>query len=312
MYLNLSGNILNRLNLNLLRALVVILEERNVTRASVRLHLTQSAMSRQLSQLREHFNDPLLIREGNDYLLSAKAKTLLPRIQTILSDVQSLTDDELFNPAECRRCFSFACTDHVAQFIFPDILARLQKEAPGIDIRFEMWRPEWLLRLGDLPLDLASTTTSSLPDNVHSIHIGHDSPVCLMAKNHPLAGIELTLEQMLEYSFVRLNSGGDKDSFFDRTLEEKGLNRRVLFEVPFFSAAFQVLASNQSLLVLPLHIARNAQKHFPLTYASLPLDQVPENQYHLCWHAIHHQDPAHRWLRHAITDLLKSQMHLAN
>jgi len=300
----------NRLNLNLLRALVVILEERNVTRASTRLHLTQSAMSRQLSQLRDHFSDPLLIREGNDYLLSARAKQLLPKIQSILSDIDMLNDGERFNPADCQRCFSFACTDHVAQFIFPDILARLQKEAPGIDIRFEMWRPEWLPRLGHLPLDLASTTTNSLPENVHSIYIGHDSPVCLMAKDHPLVSTELKLERMLDYSFVRLNSGGDKDSFFDRALEAKGLSRRILFEVPFFFAAFQVLASNQSLMVLPLHIARNALAHFPLAYLPLPLDQIPENHYHLCWHAIHDQDPAHRWLRNAITDLLKSQMDL--
>ena len=301
---------MNRLNLNLLRALVIILEERNVTRASVRLHLTQSAMSRQLGQLRDHFSDPLLIREGNEYLLSARAKQLLPKIQSILSDVDDLSEGERFNPAECKRQFSFACTDHVAQFIFPDILARLQKEAPGIDIRFEMWRPEWLSRLGQLPLDLASTTANSLPENVHSIHIGHDSPVCLMAKSHPLASAPLNLVEMLKYSFIRLNSGGDKDSFFDRALEAKGLSRRVFFEVPFFSAAFQVLASNDSLMVLPQHIARNAQEHFPLTYLPLPLDEIPENQYHLCWHAIHDQDPAHSWLRNAITDLLKSQMHL--
>ncbi|MCW8885823.1 MAG: LysR family transcriptional regulator, partial [Motiliproteus sp.] len=50
------------LNLNLLRALATLLEEKNVTRAASRLHLTQSAMSRQLGQLRDYFDDPLLIR----------------------------------------------------------------------------------------------------------------------------------------------------------------------------------------------------------------------------------------------------------
>ena len=110
---------MNRLNLNLLRAFVVMLEERNVTRAADRLHLTQSAMSRQLSQLRDHFADPLLIREGNDYLLSAKARQLLPKVQAILEEVDELGEGDHFNPAQCKRRFSFACTDHVAQFIFP-------------------------------------------------------------------------------------------------------------------------------------------------------------------------------------------------
>lgn len=285
-----------------------MLEERNVTRAADRLNLTQSAMSRQLSQLRDHFADPLLIREGNDYLLSAKARQLLPKVQTILEQVDELGEGDCFNPAECKRRFSFACTDHVAQFIFPDILKKLRLEAPDIDINYEMWRPELLPQLGQLPLDLASTTANTLPENVYSTHIGQDSPVCLMAKDHPLAGQPLTLESMLDYSFLRLNSGGDKDSFFDRELETKGLQRRIQFEVPFFSAAFQVLMSEPLLMILPQHIANNALAHFPLSYAALPLVQVPQNNYHLCWHAIHDQDPAHRWVRQLIAELLKEEM----
>ena len=190
----------------------------------------------------------------------------------------------------------------------PDILKKLRLEAPDIDISYEMWRPELLPQLGQLPLDLASTTANTLPENVYSIHIGQDSPVCLMAKDHPLAGQPLTLEGMLDYSFLRLNSGGDKDSFFDRELEAKGLQRRIQFEVPFFSAAFQVLSSEPLLMILPQHIANNALAHFPLSYAALPLGQVPQNNYHLCWHAIHDQDPAHRWVRQLIAELLKEEM----
>ncbi|EAR61654.1 LysR family transcriptional regulator [Neptuniibacter caesariensis] len=301
---------MNRLNLNLLRALAVMLEERHVTRAAERLHLTQSALSRQLSQLREHFSDPLLIREGNEYLLSARAKQLLPKIQAILTEVDELSEGDSFDPLQCRRRFSFACTDHVAQFIFPEILGRLRDEAPGIDITFEMWRPEWLGRLGQLPLDIASTTTANLPENVRSIHIGQDSPVCLMAENHPLAACELSIEKMLEYPFLRLNSGGDKDSFFDKALESMGLQRRIQYEVPFFSAAFQALEGSSLLMILPHHIAMNALEHFPLAVAQLPLAEVPKNQYHMCWHEVHDQDPAHSWLRQLIAEVLRKEMYL--
>lgn len=301
---------MNRLNLNLLRALVIMLEERNVTRAADRLCLTQSAMSRQLGQLRDHFSDPLLIREGSENLLSAKAKQLLPKIQAILVEIEALNEGGQFDPLQCQRRFSFASTDHVAQFIFPRVLEQLNARAPGIDIGFEMWRPDWLYQMGQLPLDLASTTADQLPDNLQSVYIGEDSPVCLMAADHPLANAPLSLESMLEYSFLRLNSGGDKDSFFDRELEGLGLKRRIQFEVPFFSAAFQVLVSNPLLMILPYHIAQNALRHFRLTYQPLPLNNIPKNQYHLCWHAMHDQDPAHTWLREMIADLLKGDMFL--
>lgn len=296
---------MDHLNLNLLRALTVLLEVRNVTQAAVRLNLTQSAMSRQLGQLREYFADPLLIREGNDYLLSARAKELLPRVQTILAEVDGLKTAEGFDPTACQRRFSFACTDYVAQYIFPEVLQRLQQAAPNIDIIYQVWQPDWLDRLGQLPLDFVSTMTSDIPENLHSIYLGQDHSVCLMSAGHPLAANEQpTLKALLEYPFVHINSGGDKDSFFDQALVREGLSRRILFEVPFFSAAFQVVANSDALLVLPEHIARNALGTLPMTYCPLPV-ATPENHYYFCWHAVHHQDPAHRWVRHCIAEKIR-------
>ncbi len=303
---------MDRLNLNLLRAMAVLLQDRNVTQASERLNLTQSAMSRQLSQLRDYFCDPLLIREGNDYLLSARAMQLLPKVQAILRNVESLRGKDVFDPASCRRRFSFACTDYVAQFIFPDVLDRLQREAPGIDIVYQIWQPESLSRLGQLPLDFVSTMTATVPENLFSIRLGQDHPVCLMAADHPLANCtSITLMEMLDYSFVHLSSGGDKDSFFDRSLASQGLSRRIVFEVPFFSAAFQVVARGRTLMVLPEHIARNAAGHFALTHRQLPM-QTPENQYHLCWHALHDKDPAHAWVRNCIAEQITASIYSPN
>lgn len=295
---------MERLNLNLLRALVVLLEERNVTQAANRLHLTQSAMSRQLSQLRDYFGDPLLVREQNDYLLSARAKQLLPKVDAILADVDNLKQEE-FKPETCQRRFSFACTDYVAQYIFPAVINRLQRQAPGIDLIYEVWKPEQITQLGHLPMDLVSTTLSVLPEGLCSIYLGADKPVCLMSKDHPLAEhSEVVLADAADYPFVRLNSGGDKDSFIDKSLEKQGLNRRILFEVPYFSAAFEVVASNHSLMILPEHIADTAMQHLALDYRPLDI-RAPENHYHLCWHELHDKDPAHAWLRECIAEEMK-------
>lgn len=50
-------------DLNLLPVLLVMMEERNVTRAAERLGITQPALSNALNRLRETLNDPLFIRE---------------------------------------------------------------------------------------------------------------------------------------------------------------------------------------------------------------------------------------------------------
>jgi hypothetical protein len=54
-------NRFDRLDLNLLLTLDVLLKELNVIRAAERLHLSQPSVSAQLARLREHFGDPLLL-----------------------------------------------------------------------------------------------------------------------------------------------------------------------------------------------------------------------------------------------------------
>ena len=67
---------MKNINLNLLVSLQALLEECHVSRAAERLHITQSAVSRQLYQLRDIFHDPLLIRDGNRLLMTPKAEQL--------------------------------------------------------------------------------------------------------------------------------------------------------------------------------------------------------------------------------------------
>ncbi len=77
---------LHTLNLNLLKTLSVLLQTRSVTLASQALFLTQPAVSTALKQLRELFNDALLVK-GEDGLLTLthKAKIIKPKLDHILN-----------------------------------------------------------------------------------------------------------------------------------------------------------------------------------------------------------------------------------
>lgn len=296
---------MERLNLNLLRALAVLLEQRNVTRAANELRLTQSAISRQLAQLREYFSDPLLVREGNDYLLTARAQQLKPRLQDLLTQIDSLREEEAFDPALCSRRFAFACTDYVANFMFPDVLSALHSGPNSIDLSYKIWQSEWLDSLGSRPVDFAATMIKKVPDNLYGIHLGDDEPVFLMQSGHALTQLsEVDLESLLDYPFISITSGGDKDSFFDIELNRLHKQRRIAYEVPFYASAFNVLVKTQMLLIVPRHIAKKACEFYDLIWRDLPLDQVPEHNYYLLWHSVHQHDGAHRWVREMIADLM--------
>ena len=77
-------------DLNLLIALNVLMEERNVTRAADRLDLTQSAASRMLGRLRATFDDPLFVRTSRGLTPTKRALDLAGPLQEYLAGLEKL------------------------------------------------------------------------------------------------------------------------------------------------------------------------------------------------------------------------------
>ncbi|AJR08827.1 LysR family transcriptional regulator [Photobacterium gaetbulicola] len=67
---------LDNFDLNLLKVLVVLLQEKNTRKAAERLGISQPAVSRALVKIRSHFDDPLFIRQPRGLKLTPKAQGL--------------------------------------------------------------------------------------------------------------------------------------------------------------------------------------------------------------------------------------------
>ncbi len=266
-------------NLNLLHSFNVLLEECHVSKAAERLHITQSAVSRQLTQLRTIFQDPLLVREGNRLLPTPRALALKPRINSLLAECEELFEPVEFNPAHWRGKTVLSSSDYVAQYILPDIIEQLSEQAPHLDVTYKLWSPNLLNQLAETDIQLVSTMLPAIPEGLSGEPIGSDGPVCVMGAGHPLAtSTSLTLEDFLHYHHISINGGGDKDSFVDQHLKSQGLQRTIRFSVPFFTSALNTLCRTDMLLVIPEHIAVNMQQFFPITFLPLPMPS-PEHRY---------------------------------
>ncbi len=206
---------LNHINLNLLRSLHVLLEECHVSRAADRLHITQSAVSRQLAQLRELCNDPLLVRDGNRLVPTPHALTMQDKLRSLLGEFDDLISNQPFDPKTCRQEFVISSSDYVAQYIMPDVVSQVVTQAPNIDITYRLWQPDFLARFNDTGIHLASTMLPREPENVSSVKIGEDRSVCLMRQGHPLNRFEaLSCEQISAVSHLKVTGGGDKDAWW--------------------------------------------------------------------------------------------------
>ncbi|MHB8762867.1 MAG: LysR family transcriptional regulator [Deferrisomatales bacterium] len=298
---------LTGVNLNLLHALAALLEEGSVSRAAARLHVTQSAMSKSLGQLRRLLGDPLLVRAGTRMAPTERALGLRAPLAQVLASVGALFSDPGFDPATCTRGFTVAVTDYVARYLLPDVLERVFREAPGVRVNAVAWRPELAAELGDGGIHLATVIVDALPPSIRRDRIDQDVFVCCLRRGHPLAGA-LTLDGYCAHPHAAITAGGDKVRVIDRALAALGRRRDVVLTMPYYEPAMDVAGRTDLLLTLPRHIGRNISGRYGLAWEELPFDAGPL-EYSLIWHARYDNDPAHRWLRRALSAELERSLY---
>src|ERR1700682_4151598 len=124
-----------RLDLDLLITLETLLVERNVTKAAARLHLSQPAVSAQLSRLRDLFDDALLIPAQRGMTPTAKAIELLDPLRHALDQVRAaVATHRNFDPAKAKLTVAIACTDYLQAAVIKPLVVELRTRAPGVRV----------------------------------------------------------------------------------------------------------------------------------------------------------------------------------
>src|SRR5579883_656646 len=153
--LTMPGENLRKYDLNLLVALDALLRYRSVTRAGERIGLTQSAMSGELRRLRRMFGDPLLVRVGREYQLTALASELIEPVQDVIARIErTIGHRTSFNPAAESRRFSVAMSDYAMLLLLQPLLRRVGLEAPGITVEVHPFEEQIPRLLGQRTADL--------------------------------------------------------------------------------------------------------------------------------------------------------------
>ena len=293
---------LSSIDLNLLVQLDALLGEAHVTRAASRAGVTQSAMSRALARLRELLGDPILVRTGRGMILTARARAL--------GDLQAVVlQRPSFDAASSQRTFTIATSDFAEAMLLPPLLARLSREAPGVDVAAAAVNAgrDTDRALEDEAIDLSvNPRRGPSPPAIVWRSLMREDFVCVLRHGHPALRKRgpLTLARFLELPQVLVAPGGRPGSLLDDALAKLGKRRRVALRVPSFLVATLVVAGSDLLVTLPARLARRMAESLPLSLRPPPAElALPGFELHLAWHERFRHDAGHAWFRRVLTEV---------
>lgn len=288
---------LQGVDLNLLKIFDAVYAERSVSRAALRIGLTQPSVSHGLTRLRLLFSDPLFVRHQSGMAPTVVAERIAAALSPALRNLQAMLDEHLqFDPRRSTRTLRVYMTDFGSVVFLPGLLAELRRRAPGITLQLPQLAPGELgAALDGARLDLA---VGSLP------HLRDEG---------------LVSEAVLAERYVELRRAEHADMPPDfaaitshpQTLELlrlAGLESRIRLWLPNFMVLPALLAKNDLAVLLPRNVADVLAQWMPGT--ALELHDAPGSpapiQVSLHWHRRYTNDPGLRWFRELFLELYRS------
>ena len=195
---------LSRVDLNLLVAYQVLMQEKNVTRAAERLFVTQPAMSKTLNRLRTLIDDDLFVRSSHGLTPTPKTLELEKPVNEIIAQLTDLiVQNKEFDPANTAATISLATLGTSASIGMPAFINKLRQQAPKVLLLSQNIDDKWDDRLRSGSLDFAIVAKNKFSDDFITEKLMTIKPVLYMRKDHPLAAVEhITLEQRRQYQHM--------------------------------------------------------------------------------------------------------------
>lgn len=287
------------IDLNLVRILDALLEHRSVTKAARQLGLSQSATSHALARLRTLLQDPLFIRDKHAFAPTARAARLAqPLRQTLLELERTLQPPRPFDPKTARQRFTIATADYAQFVLLPELVKRLTREAPGVDLWFRAFSEASPNRAASEDADvvigprLDDSTSGAIVERA----LFDERFVCILRSAHPALSKRWTPERFAALQHVLIAPGGKPGGTVDEALARLKLERRVTVGVPHFLSAPYLVVDSDLVATVPERLARLVSPSLKLEVREPPI-AVPGFGVFLYWHRRHQHDPAHVWLR---------------
>lgn len=303
----------NPLTAELLRALVVLVDEGGVTRAARRLGVSQPAASLVLRQLRGIFGDPLLVRAQGGMAATERGRALRDGAAQALAEIDGLlVAPEDFDPSACRQTFTIAMPDHILPLLLNGVMREFRARAPLARLVIRALGPEYDFE-GALASGAADIVVSNWPTPPPYLRIStlfEDRFVCLVDRGHPFTREPPTPEAYLAAAHIAPS---------DYAIAHRGVvethlgglrlqrDRRVV--VGYFSMAPYLLPGTDLVFTATRHFAEHFARALDLAIVESPVE-YPCIRFYQLWHERMHHSPTHRWLRRLVGDM--RQLHERN
>jgi DNA-binding transcriptional LysR family regulator len=286
------------IDLNQLRILIALDDERNITRAAARLYISQSAASHNLAKLRLRFNDPLFVRTSNGMEPTPFSRSMLPILRRGVSTIKRAANmQSSFNPHEDAHTFYIGASDYFEFVAMPLLTETFVTKAPNIRLSIDISSENTKMdRIENEQLDLYVGV-----DNLHQASQNFNRQIWL---SDPYVAVvpkwrdipdKLDTLQFASETQIHLPITSTTSDVIDNWLHELNLYRNIHMITQSYAIGGMISARTGLLFPVPVKVANILTSMIPLKIIELP-EGIPPLTLSVITHQLFDHQESIQWL----------------
>lgn len=205
-----------------IRAFLMVAETQSFSRAAEKLFITQPAISKRIATLETSLDCKLFDRLGKRVQLTQAGESLIPSYQRILAEISESERIISTLRTEISGHLKFGTSHHIGLHRLPPILREYTRQNPGVELDIQFMDSEQaadLILKGSIELALIT-----LPDDIEKplqlIPIWTDRMQCVVARDHTLAQHKnVTLKELSEHGVLLQSQSTHTRDIIDQALK---------------------------------------------------------------------------------------------
>lgn len=313
---------LAQIDLNLLKLMLILLEEGSVSRAANKLNLSQSAVSKQLTKLREQvgneLKDPLFIKAGTGLRATAKAQAMEQPLREWIRLYCQMMVPSHFDPKEDEREFKISIAENAFPVVVPSFMQALTQAAPKLKLNIAKTHSKSIQLVEQSQLDLLIIARDTDPRAGYPWQVSHlpdlpkvalfdDENVCLVRKSHPVLLDEWNLDSFLTLSRIKISVEEQTRWLLDEVLLAQGNESHDMAVVADFHSAALLTQHSDMCMICTSAFANQLCERYGLHMLPMPFHLGPA-KYFMLWPETQENNPAHIWLRGFIQEKCREKI----
>lgn len=221
-----------RVDLRQLEILRAVADTGSFTAAGHQLHLSQSAVSRQILLLEEELDEQLFLRASGKIRITPAGTTLLALSRRLFEDIDATRSSILESRQTLAGTLRLVGGMTVCLYVFPVLMKEFRRVHPAVEVKLTPGpTPRVVRMLRSGAADLGLVTLPVEDPNLIIEPVIEEELLLVMAPQHPLARKkEITADELARQPFVLFEAGSNSRRTIEEFFRKEQISPKVVTE----------------------------------------------------------------------------------